>query len=107
GGDRGLRAAAARWRSRAKGARMKSLILLTATPFLAALLALFSVFKLLRAHDEPGGGFVGGLLLAGCAALYLLSYSPAETRRLLRVRPRALTAAGLLVAAASAIAGPV
>ena len=38
---------------------MISLILRTATRFLMPVLLLFSLFLLLRGHNEPGGGFTG------------------------------------------------
>lgn len=42
-----------------------SLILQTAARFLLPLQLLFSIFLLLRGHDEPGGGFIAGLVAAG------------------------------------------
>jgi multicomponent Na+:H+ antiporter subunit B len=68
------------------------------------LLLLFSVFMLLRGHDEPGGGFVGGLLAAGAFALYMLAFDVEAARRLLRVNPLTLVGVGLLVAAAGGTA---
>jgi multicomponent Na+:H+ antiporter subunit B len=64
---------------------------------------LFSVFILVRGHNEPGGGFVGGLVAATAFALVLLSEGLAEARRLLRLDPLALVAAGLFVALASGV----
>lgn len=84
-----------------------SLILRTTSTLLLVLLALFSVFALLRGHDEPGGGFVGGLLFAGAIAIRSLSHGARAARELLRVDPAALVALGLVIAAASALAGPV
>lgn len=82
---------------------MKSLILQTATRFLVPLLLLFSFFLLLRGHNAPGGGFVGGLVAAAAIALYAIAEGVAAARQLLRVDPRSLIAAGLCVATASGI----
>ncbi|WP_312418189.1 MnhB domain-containing protein, partial [Shinella sp.] len=41
---------------------MNTLIFRTVAPFLTALMVLFSLFVLLRGHNEPGGGFIGGLI---------------------------------------------
>ena len=49
---------------------VNSPILRTATRLLMPLLLLFAVFLLLRGHNEPGGGFVGGLVAAAAFALY-------------------------------------
>ena len=43
---------------------MNSIILTTAARLVTALMLLFSLYLLLRGHNEPGGGFVGGLVAA-------------------------------------------
>ena len=82
---------------------MDSPILRSGARFLVPLMLLFSVFVLVRGHNEPGGGFVGGLVAAAALALVLLSEGLGAVRRLLRVDPLALVAAGLLVALASGV----
>jgi len=82
---------------------MNSLILRTATRFLVALLLLFSVFLLLRGHNEPGGGFVGGLVAASAFVLYAIAYDVPSTRRALGVEPHIYIALGLLTAVLSGL----
>ncbi|MDD3828644.1 MAG: Na+/H+ antiporter subunit B [Anaerolineae bacterium] len=84
---------------------MTSMILSTATRYLLPLLLLFSVFLLLRGHNEPGGGFVGGLVAAAGLALHSIAYGVALARRLLGIDPRALIGLGLGVAAVSGLFG--
>ncbi|MEX0717213.1 MAG: Na+/H+ antiporter subunit B [Planctomycetaceae bacterium] len=84
---------------------MPSLILKTATRFLQPLLLFFSLFLLVRGHNEPGGGFVGGLLAAAAFALYAIAESPAAARRALRIDPHLLIGGGLLLASTSGILG--
>ena len=67
------------------------------------LLLLFSVFLLLRGHNEPGGGFVGGLVAAAAFALYAIAYGVERARRALLVKPLTLLGAGLLIALASGV----
>ena len=83
---------------------MKSLILQTASRYLMVLLVIFSVFILLRGHNEPGGGFVGGLLIAGAFALYALAYEAKAARHLLRFDPRTIIGIGLATAVGSGLA---
>jgi len=45
---------------------MRPALLCVSTRALMPLLLLFSVFLLLRGHNDPGGGFIGGLA-ASCA----------------------------------------
>jgi multicomponent Na+:H+ antiporter subunit B len=82
---------------------MTSVILSTAIRLLLPLLLLFSVFMLLRGHNEPGGGFVGGLVAAAALALYALAEGAGQARRLLKFDPRSLIVAGLTVALLSGI----
>ncbi|MCU0588155.1 MAG: Na+/H+ antiporter subunit B [Syntrophobacteraceae bacterium] len=83
---------------------MTSLILRTATRYLLPLLLLLSIYLLLRGHNEPGGGFVGGLVAASAYALHMIAYTVESARRILRVEPRTLIAAGLLTALGSGAA---
>ena len=80
-----------------------SLILETAARFIFPLLLLFSIFLLLRGHDEPGGGFIGGLVAALAYALYAFAYDAEKARRVLRVDPRGMLGWGLLIATASGL----
>lgn len=84
---------------------MPSVILRTATPVLILLQIIVSVYALLRGHNEPGGGFVGGLLLASAFALHILAYDVPSTRRLLRVAPHILMGLGLSTTLFSGILG--
>jgi len=85
---------------------VESLILRTTTRFLVGLLFLFSVFVLIRGHNEPGGGFIGGLLAGSALALHALAYGVSAARELLRVDPRSLIAWGgvcLVIAAVASL----
>jgi multicomponent Na+:H+ antiporter subunit B len=80
-----------------------SIILRTATRFLIELLLLFSVFLLLRGHNELGGGFVGGLVAAAAYILHAIAYDVPSTRAALRLAPDTIIGVGLLMALASGL----
>ncbi|KUL31659.1 Na+/H+ antiporter subunit B [Chlorobium limicola] len=80
---------------------MYSIILATASRYLLLLLQMFSLFLLFRGHNEPGGGFVGGLVAAAAYALYFIANGIAEAEKLLQIDPFYLIAAGLLLAVSS------
>ena len=77
---------------------MNSIILRAGTRYLVALLLLFSVYMLLRGHNEPGGGFIGGLIGATGFVLYALGCGTVEAREALRARPETIAVAGLGIA---------
>jgi multicomponent Na+:H+ antiporter subunit B len=80
---------------------MRTLIFRTAAPFLTALMLLFSVFVLLRGHNEPGGGFIGGLIAASAFAIHGIAFGVPAARRALYFHPMAVSGSGLLLAALS------
>lgn len=82
---------------------MNSLILRTLAPFITGLMLVFSLFIMLRGHNSPGGGFTGGLLAASGVAFYAIAFGVAPTRRLLRIHPLSIAAAGLILSAVSGL----
>jgi len=82
---------------------MNSVILLAGTRFLAGLLLLFSIYMLLRGHNEPGGGFIGGLIGATGFVLYTIACGVASARRALRVLPQNIAFVGLGIALLSGV----
>ncbi|MEC3949611.1 hydrogen gas-evolving membrane-bound hydrogenase subunit E [Sphingobium sp. HWE2-09] len=65
--------------------------------WLAGLLLLASLVILWRGHDQPGGGFVGGLVAALAFALLALAYGVGSAERSLRVHPLTLVGVGILL----------
>ncbi|NOG30732.1 Na+/H+ antiporter subunit B [Halomonas sp. TBZ9] len=81
-----------------------TVILNTAARFLMPLQLIFSVFLLLRGHDEPGGGFIAGLVAAGAFTLYMFAFGVSATRGILRmIDPRDLIGVGLLLGMISVV----
>lgn len=81
----------------------QSLILRTTGYFLLPLLLLFSLFLLLRGHNEPGGGFIAGLVAAAAVSLHLFAMGTNAARRILLLTPRDLIGWGLLLAVLSTL----
>lgn len=83
---------------------MNSVILRAGTRYLAGLLLIVSLFMLLRGHNEPGGGFIGGLIGATGFVLYAIACGTKDARAALRVSPETVAVAGLLIALAAGLA---
>src|SRR5690606_31098464 len=84
---------------------MNSLILRTVATYFVPVQILFSLFLLLRGHNDPGGGFAGGLVFVIAIALHAVAFSPEQTRKLLKVRPVSLIGVGLMTALAGGAIG--
>ncbi|MGV8936069.1 MAG: Na+/H+ antiporter subunit B [Allorhizobium sp.] len=82
---------------------MNTLIFRTVAPFLTALMLLFSIFVLLRGHNEPGGGFIGGLVAASALAIYGIAYGVQAVRRAIYFHPMSIAGAGLLLSSLSGV----
>lgn len=68
-------------------------------------LLLFSLVLLMRGHNEPGGGFVGGLVAASSIVLMTLAYGAAEVRARLRIDFLRAMFYGLAIALAAGLVG--
>jgi multicomponent Na+:H+ antiporter subunit B len=82
---------------------MNSLIFRTIAPLLTAVMLVFSVFVLLRGHNEPGGGFIGGLIAASALAIYGMAMGVDEARHALKAHPITFAGFGVVLAALSGV----
>lgn len=83
--------------------RQPLILEVVARPLYGLILAA-SVFVLLRGHNEPGGGFIGGLLAVTATVLWALAQGPdAATRRLPLRSPVRLAALGVLTGLVSGL----
>lgn len=82
---------------------MDSLILRAAAQVLVPLQLFISLVLLFRGHNEPGGGFIGGLVAATAVILLGFAQGMDKAKARMRVPPQFLIGTGLLVAAASGL----
>jgi multisubunit Na+/H+ antiporter MnhB subunit len=62
-----------------------------------------SLYFLFAGHNQPGGGFIGGLVAGVTVALSYVAGGLDQVRSLLRVRPWSVIGAGLILATGAAI----
>lgn len=82
---------------------MNTIIFRTVAPLIVAIMLVFSVYICLRGHNEPGGGFIGGLIGASAIAILGMALGPAEARRALRLDPLAIAGFGVFIAGLSGL----
>lgn len=82
---------------------MNTLIFRTIAPLLVVVMIVFSVFVMLRGHNEPGGGFIGGLIAASAIAIYGMAAGPEAVRRAMKAEPIAFAGFGVVLAALSGL----
>ena len=73
--------------------------------FLTPILMILAIFLLLRGHNNPGGGFIAGLVVAAVLQLQIMSRGEALVRSNLGRYLHPMMGLGLLLAAISAAIG--
>lgn len=61
-------------------------------------LLLVSLYMLFAGHNQPGGGFAGGLVASAAFCLLFVSGGEPAVQRVLRIRPTTFLGVGLLAA---------
>ena len=82
---------------------MNTVIFRTLAPTVVAIMLVFSAYMCLRGHNEPGGGFIGGLIGAAAIAVFALASDVGAVRRALRVDPLAIAGFGVVLAGSSGL----
>lgn len=82
---------------------MRSLILESTAKFISPFMLVIAFYLLLRGHNDPGGGFAGGLVAAAALALNMVASGHHNMRKALKVDPRTLAGIGLVLAILSGI----
>jgi len=76
---------------------MNSVILQIASKYVRWLLIIFSVIMLIRGHNLPGGGFIGGMLAGLSLAYKGFAYTPGILEKEMKIKPEYIMAFGLLL----------
>lgn len=78
-----------------------SLILRVSAPLLLWVPLVISFYLLVRGHNAPGGGFVGGLVAASGLVFFAMARGQAAALAVMRLPPSAWCGVGLLLGAGS------
>ncbi len=76
---------------------MNSVLLQIASKYVRWLLVIFSVIMLVRGHNLPGGGFIGGLLAGLSLAYKGFAFTPSVLEKEMKIRPEIFMVFGLLL----------
>ncbi|MGD2035098.1 MAG: MnhB domain-containing protein [Bacteroidales bacterium] len=76
---------------------MNSLILQIASKYVKPILLILGIIALLRGHNYPGGGFIGGLLAALSIVLSSLAFNSKEIKSRMLIKPVQYIGIGLMI----------
>jgi multicomponent Na+:H+ antiporter subunit B len=82
-----------------------SIILRTVAKVMLPVLLLLSLFMLVRGHNLPGGGFIGGLLASAGLILQMVAFGPDKARTIIPISYLNLAAVGVIFAASWGLLG--
>ena len=83
---------------------LRSLMLRQAMKLLLPLSLLFAGYVFFKGHNEPGGGFIAGLIAAVGLAAFRMSDGGEALKRLLPIKPGLTAAIGIAIALATGVA---
>ncbi len=101
--DRWRRGPASSRRGRILGTSRTALLLDEAVPILYPVLLVCSVLILLRGHNEPGGGFIAGMVAVAATSMLAVARGARFAERRMPLRPWRLAAASVLLSLASGL----
>ncbi|CAM4391875.1 Na(+)/H(+) antiporter subunit B [Paenibacillus tarimensis] len=78
--------------------KTNDVILQTVAKVVVFLILTFSVFLFFAGHNNPGGGFIGGLMTAAALVLLALAFDLQTIRKVVPVDFRKVMAIGLMIA---------
>ncbi|RST77672.1 Na(+)/H(+) antiporter subunit B [Siminovitchia acidinfaciens] len=83
--------------------RTNDIILQTVTKIVSFIILMFALHIFFAGHNNPGGGFVGGLLTSGAIVLLLLAYDIKSVANSLPIDFKIMVAVGLLFAVGTGV----
>ena len=85
----------------------RSVVLSVAARVLYPLMLVIAVWVLLRGHNQPGGGFIGGMIAVAATSLWAVAFGAEQALDRIPLGPLRLGAIGALLALASGLAAVV
>ena len=82
--------------------KINDVILQTVVKAVVLIIFTFGIYLFMSGHNEPGGGFIGGLVLASAFVLMFLSYDSETVSDAIPFDFKKLSALGVLLAMSSA-----
>jgi multicomponent Na+:H+ antiporter subunit B len=86
--------------------RVQFRILQTGAEHLKFILLILSLYVLLRGHNHPGGGFIGGILAGSGFIVDAIAHHTGDARKKMKLKPVSFIITGLILIIISIIIGP-
>jgi len=82
---------------------MRTLILATVIKILIPLFLGFAIYMFFRGHNNPGGGFIAGLIATIPFMIYAIAFGYSYTIKQFKIKPLFMASCGLILSAFSGL----
>ena len=76
---------------------LRNIILEKIAGLFMKVMVIFSVYLLLRGHNNPGGGFIGGIIASSGFIFYAIIFGTDSLQRIIRLKPQIFIGIGLFL----------
>lgn len=82
---------------------LRNIILEKIVSLFMRVMVIFSIYLLLRGHNNPGGGFIGGIIASTGFIFYAIIFGTDSLQRVIKIKPQSFIGIGLLLVLIAAL----
>lgn len=76
---------------------LRNIILEKIVSLFMRVMVIFSIYLLLRGHNNPGGGFIGGIIASTGFIFYAIIFGTDSLQKVIKIKPQSFIGIGLLL----------
>lgn len=82
---------------------LRNIILEKIVSLFMRVMVIFSVYLLLRGHNNPGGGFIGGIIASTGFIFYAIIFGTDALQKIIKIKPQSFIGIGLFLVLIAAL----
>lgn len=82
---------------------LRNIILEKIVSLFMRVMVIFSVYLLLRGHNNPGGGFIGGIIASTGFIFYAIIFGTDTLQKIIKIKPQTFIGIGLFLVLIAAL----
>jgi multisubunit Na+/H+ antiporter MnhB subunit len=82
---------------------LRNIILEKIVSLFMRVMVIFSVYLLLRGHNNPGGGFIGGIIASTGFIFYAIIFGTDSLQKVIKIKPQSFIGIGLFLVLIAAL----
>jgi multicomponent Na+:H+ antiporter subunit B len=82
---------------------LRNIILEKIVSLFMKVMQIFSIYLLLRGHNNPGGGFIGGIIASTGFIFYAIIFGTGSLQKIIKIKPQTFIGIGLFLVLIAAL----